>query len=201
MHTAAQKAKARARQRTKFAPAANDNVIRFAPPLELTAGDVVHEPAEEAPFAPPPVDDIFGLDECEEDETIFVSELPPVELEPIAEEPAEAEAAAQGAIDRAEVGPGPLSRAAVAESLSRLNDRIGDVRQQLPGEESLIDPAMTHAPEEPRSAVIATRGSSISATDQNNGQHDDTSSVSTDDDARQRLAKLLRAQLSRRNTT
>ncbi len=81
MHTAAQKAKARARQRTKFATAANDNVIHFAPPLELTACDVVHEPAEEAPFAPPPVDDIFGLGECEEGETVFVSDLPPVMIE------------------------------------------------------------------------------------------------------------------------
>jgi pilus assembly protein CpaE len=82
LHTAAQKAKARARQRTKFATAANDNVIRLAPPLELTAGDVVHEPAEEAPFLPPPADDIFGMAECEdEEETIFVTEPPPVVIE------------------------------------------------------------------------------------------------------------------------
>ncbi|MEZ5958479.1 MAG: AAA family ATPase [Hyphomonadaceae bacterium] len=74
MQTAAQKAKARARQRTQFAAPANDNLARSAPPLELTAGDVIHEEAEDAPFEPPPADDIFGLAEIDEDEeTIFVS--------------------------------------------------------------------------------------------------------------------------------
>lgn len=80
LHNAAsaQRAKARARQRARPTNAANDNVVRFAPPLELTAGDVVHEDAEELPFAPPPADDIFGLAECEEEETIFVTEAAPV---------------------------------------------------------------------------------------------------------------------------
>lgn len=90
MFTAAQKAKARARQRTKFAAAANDNIVHL--PLELTAGDVVREDdADEAPFTPPPVDDIFGLGECEEEETIFVTEAP--EPEPVAE--VESEVAAE----------------------------------------------------------------------------------------------------------
>lgn len=62
MLNAASKAKARARQRTKFAP------------LVLTAGDVVCDDSDEAPFAPPPADDIFGLGECEDEETIFVAE-------------------------------------------------------------------------------------------------------------------------------
>lgn len=74
MQTASQRAKARARQRTKFAGPANDNVVHLVGPLELTAGDVVHEDDEEAPFVPPPADDIFGLGEIDEDEeTIFVS--------------------------------------------------------------------------------------------------------------------------------
>lgn len=73
LQAASQKAKARARQRTKFAPPANDNVVLLAAPLELTAGDVIHEEAEDAPFEPPPADDIFGLGEIDEDEeTIFV---------------------------------------------------------------------------------------------------------------------------------
>lgn len=98
MLTAAQKAKARARQRTKFAGPANDNVVRFAPPappLELTAGDVVHEDADEAPFAPPPVDDIFGLGECEDEETIFVAEAPAIEQAPEPEAAPVAELAAE----------------------------------------------------------------------------------------------------------
>lgn len=71
----AQRAKTRARQRTKFAPT-----------LELTAGDVVHDLSEEAPFDPPPADDIFGLGECEDEETLFVEQddapFDPPELEP-----------------------------------------------------------------------------------------------------------------------
>jgi len=71
----AQKAKARARQRTRPALApANDNIVCFTPPLELSAADVVIEEHGEAPFAPPPVDDIFGLGECEDEEdTEFVA--------------------------------------------------------------------------------------------------------------------------------
>jgi len=80
LQTASQKAKARARQRTKFAGPANDNVVQLVAPLELTAGDVIHEDNEEAPFAPPPADDIFGLGEIDEDEeTIFVSAGAPEE--------------------------------------------------------------------------------------------------------------------------
>lgn len=89
MHTSAQRARARARQRIRPAPAAANNIVRLAPPLELSAGDVVHEDAEEAPFAPPPVDDIFGLGECEDEETIFViNEAPPIPA-PEAPEPDE----------------------------------------------------------------------------------------------------------------
>jgi pilus assembly protein CpaE len=65
-------------------PAANDNVVRLAAvePLQLTAEYVIPEEVEEAPFLPPPADDILGVNECEdEEETIFVSELPPVVLE------------------------------------------------------------------------------------------------------------------------
>jgi pilus assembly protein CpaE len=51
------------------------NTVRV--PLELTAGDVVCEETDEAPFAPPPADDIFGLAECEDEETIFVAEPAP----------------------------------------------------------------------------------------------------------------------------
>lgn len=82
----AAKAKARARQRTKFAPA-NDNVVRLAAPLELTAGDVVCDDADEAPFTPPPADDIFGLEECEEEETIFVTEEAPFDPPELEDEP------------------------------------------------------------------------------------------------------------------
>lgn len=82
----AAKAKARARQRTKFAPA-NDNVVRLASPLELTAGDVVCDDADEAPFTPPPADDIFGLEECEDEETIFVTEEAPFDPPELEDEP------------------------------------------------------------------------------------------------------------------
>lgn len=58
----AQRAKARARQRT------------FAP-LALT--HVVPEPCEDAPFAPPPIDDIFGVEDGEE-ETGFIA-VPPLD--------------------------------------------------------------------------------------------------------------------------
>ncbi|MCX7358537.1 MAG: AAA family ATPase [Alphaproteobacteria bacterium] len=75
----AQRAKNRARRRGKSAPT-----------LELCAGDVVHEDIE-APFAPPPADDIFGLSECEE-ETDFVEEAPfdppEFEAEPVFSAPA-----------------------------------------------------------------------------------------------------------------
>ncbi|MGD9968418.1 MAG: CpaE family protein [Hyphomonadaceae bacterium] len=75
MLTAAQKAKARARQRSRPAAPANDNVVCFSAPapLELTAADVVRDDADEAPFAPPPADDIFGLGECEEEVAEFVA--------------------------------------------------------------------------------------------------------------------------------
>ncbi|MEQ1491097.1 MAG: AAA family ATPase [Terricaulis sp.] len=67
-----QRAKTRARQRA-----------RTQEPLELSAGDVVREPDEEAPFAPPPVDDIFGAEDGEEELT-FSEEAPfdPPEFEP-----------------------------------------------------------------------------------------------------------------------
>lgn len=58
----AQRAKTRARQRSRDR-------------LELTAGDVVPEPAEEAPFSPPPVDDIFGAEDGEE-EMVLIEEAP-----------------------------------------------------------------------------------------------------------------------------
>ncbi|MGD9981136.1 MAG: CpaE family protein [Hyphomonadaceae bacterium] len=77
MQNPAQKAKARARQRTRPALApANDNIVRFTPPLELTAADVVIEEHGEAPFAPPPVDDIFGLGECEDEEDLEFVAMP-----------------------------------------------------------------------------------------------------------------------------
>ncbi|ANP46325.1 AAA family ATPase [Candidatus Viadribacter manganicus] len=63
MLTAAQKAKSRARQRTRPAKAEAT--------LELTAGDVIAADAEEAPFEPPPLDDIFGCEEAEDDEAPF----------------------------------------------------------------------------------------------------------------------------------
>ena len=106
MFTAAQKARARARQRTKFAAPANDNIVRLTP-LELTAGDVVREDdADEAPFLPPPVDDIFGLGECEEEETIFVTETP--EAEPVAEVESEAEAEDDAPFDPPEFDDEPV---------------------------------------------------------------------------------------------
>lgn len=109
MFTAAQKAKARARQRTKFAAAANDNIVHL--PLELTAGDVVREDdANEAPFTPPPVDDIFGLGECEEEETIFVTEAP----EPVAEAENEAEAEDDIPFDPPEFDEEPVFTAPVS---------------------------------------------------------------------------------------
>lgn len=81
MRNATHRARSRARLRARPTPVANDNVVRLAPaePLQLTAGDVVAEESEEAPFAPPPVDDIFGLGECEE-EDMFV-DAAPAELE------------------------------------------------------------------------------------------------------------------------
>ena len=60
----AQRAKTRARQRARPA---------FTP-LHLTAEYVVPEPSDEAPFEPPPVDDIFGLAECEDEDPVFVTE-------------------------------------------------------------------------------------------------------------------------------
>lgn len=67
----AQKAKARARQRS-----------RPETTLQLTVAYVVPEPSEEAPFAPPPVDDIFGLGECEdEEEDVEDAPFDPPELE------------------------------------------------------------------------------------------------------------------------
>ena len=68
----AQRAKIRARQRA-----------RTEDTLELTAGDVLIEASEEAPFAPPPVDDIFGAEDGE-DEALFIDEAPfdPPEFEP-----------------------------------------------------------------------------------------------------------------------
>jgi pilus assembly protein CpaE len=99
LHTAlsAQRAKTRARLRARTA--ANDNVVRLtAEPLELTAEYVVPEAAEEAPFLPPPVDDIFGMAECEdEEETIFAADLPPLKIE------AEASEAAEEIVTEAEV--------------------------------------------------------------------------------------------------
>jgi pilus assembly protein CpaE len=92
LQTASHKAKARARQRTKFAAPANDNIVHLAAPLELTAGDVIHEDNEEAPFAPPPADDIFGLGEIDEDEeTLFVSNATPQEEEDVPFDPPELE--------------------------------------------------------------------------------------------------------------
>lgn len=109
MFTAAQKAKARARQRTKFAAAANDNIVHL--PLELTAGDVVREDdADEAPFTPPPVDDIFGLGECEEEETIFVTETPA----PVAEVESEVEAEDDVPFDPPEFDEEPVFTAPVS---------------------------------------------------------------------------------------
>lgn len=58
----AQRAKTRARQRA-----------RHEEPLELTAGYVVPDLGDEAPFAPPPLDDIFGLEDGDE-ETAVVSD-------------------------------------------------------------------------------------------------------------------------------
>lgn len=76
---AAQRAKTRARQRAR--PQSRTNVAYLTPvePLQLTAEYVVPETDEdEAPFLPPPANDIFGLEECEDEEdTIFVSEPPP----------------------------------------------------------------------------------------------------------------------------
>lgn len=60
----AQRAKTRARFRA-----------RHEEPLQLTSGYVVPEPSEEAPFAPPPVDDIFGAEDGEE-EMELVEEAP-----------------------------------------------------------------------------------------------------------------------------
>lgn len=88
----AQRAKNRARQRTKFAPA-----------LDLTAGDVVHEDIEaEAPFSPPPADDIFGFGECEDEETLEETlfgeeddapfDPPELEPEPVFTAPAQVQA-------------------------------------------------------------------------------------------------------------
>lgn len=65
----AQKAKTRARQRAR------------PETLQLTAAYVVPEPSEEAPFAPPPVDDIFGLGECEEEDDVEDAPFDPPELE------------------------------------------------------------------------------------------------------------------------
>ena len=64
----------RARSKARTPASANDNVVRLAAvePLQLTAEYVVPEEHDEAPFAPPPVDDIFGLGECDEEETLFV---------------------------------------------------------------------------------------------------------------------------------
>ena len=101
LQTASHKAKARARQRTKFAAPANDNIVHLVAPLELTAGDVIHEENEEAPFAPPPADDIFGLGEIDEDEeTLFVTpqeedvpfDPPELEEEPVFSAPKHVEA-------------------------------------------------------------------------------------------------------------
>lgn len=76
LRNATHRARSRARLRARPAP----NLVRLAQPepLQLTAGDVVAEDSEEAPFAPPPVDDIFGLGECEA-EDVFVEA--PVGLE------------------------------------------------------------------------------------------------------------------------
>lgn len=109
---AAQKAKARARARSRgetLAPA-NDNIVPFeaAEPLHLTAEYVVRPDNEDdAPFAPPPVDDIFGMDEIDEEETIFVAEEVLEVEEPGAEpEPAlEAEAAPEAEIEAPELAP------------------------------------------------------------------------------------------------
>lgn len=60
----AQRAKTRARQRG-----------RTQETLELSAGDVVREPSDEAPFSPPPVDDIFGAEDGEED-MVLIEEAP-----------------------------------------------------------------------------------------------------------------------------
>lgn len=64
MLTATQKAKSRARQRANA-------------PLELAAGDVIAAEFEEAPFEPPPLDDIFGCEECAEEETFFAEDDAP----------------------------------------------------------------------------------------------------------------------------
>ncbi len=64
MLTAAQKARSRARQRLNA-------------PLELAAGDVIAAESEEAPFEPPPADDIFGCEDCDEEETLFRDEDAP----------------------------------------------------------------------------------------------------------------------------
>lgn len=58
MLTATQKAKSRARQRANA-------------PLELAAGDVIAAESEEAPFEPPPLDDIFGREDNEEEDAPF----------------------------------------------------------------------------------------------------------------------------------
>ncbi len=63
MHST-QRAKTRARYRA-----------RTQETLELSAGDVVREPEDEAPFVPPPVDDIFGAEDGEEELT-FAEEAP-----------------------------------------------------------------------------------------------------------------------------
>lgn len=65
--SSAQRAKTRARQRTH----ARGNLAQL--PLELTAGDIVHDHTDDAPFEPPPIDDIFGLEEIEDEETEFVA--------------------------------------------------------------------------------------------------------------------------------
>ncbi|MGQ0532280.1 MAG: AAA family ATPase [Caulobacteraceae bacterium] len=82
-----------------MAAPANDNVVRLAPaePFQLTAEYIVPVEAGEAPFAPPPLDDIFGLGECNEEETIFVDAMPPVFIAQAAVEPEE------------EIEPSPLA--------------------------------------------------------------------------------------------
>ncbi|MCA8886597.1 MAG: AAA family ATPase [Hyphomonadaceae bacterium] len=83
----AQRARTRARHRAKYAPA-----------LELTAGDVLQcSDEDEAPFEPPPADDIFGLAECEaeHEETLFADQdeapfdPPEFEDEPVFSAPAQ----------------------------------------------------------------------------------------------------------------